>query len=420
MEVKNNFDVLVIGGGPAGIMAAIISADFGLNVAILEKNKSLAKKLLLTGGGRCNITNATFDNKKLAKQYGKEGFFLLPALKCLDARKTINFFEENGLKTKIEGSKVYCKTDKASDVVNLLEKTLKDKKISVFYNSSVNDIKKSGQEISKVILSDGKEISAQNYILATGGKSYTATGSTGRGYDFAESLGHKIKTPKPGLVPIKIKENWVKNLQGISTNSAQFNLLCDNKKRLAISGEVIFTHFGLSGPAILNASSQIEDLSQKGKITIFMDLFPNKDIKGLEGDIIELFLKNSNKSIKNCLSELLPEKLISVILDLSKTNPLKKVNAITKTERKNIVLQFKKSEMNFDGTLGFENAMITSGGVLLKEIEAKTMQSKIIKNLFFAGEIINLHGPTGGYNLQMCWSTGYLAGQSAAKTKTKL
>jgi len=401
-------------------MAAIASVDFGLNVAILEKNKSLAKKLLLTGGGRCNITNATFDDKKLTKQYGKEGFFLLPALKCFDVKKTIIFFEKNGLKTKTEGSKVYCKTDKATDVVNLLEKILKDKKISVLYGSSVSDIKKSRQEISKVILDDGKEISAKSYILATGGKSYGTTGSTGQGYDFAESLGHKIRTPKPGLVPIKIKENWVKNLQGISINSARFNLLCDNKNKLAIIGETIFTHFGLSGPAILNASSKIEDLSQKGKITIFMDLFPDKDVEKLDADIIELFLKNSNKNIKNCLSELLPEKLISVILDLSKIDSLKKVNAITKTERKKIVLQFKKSEMNFDGTLGFENAMITSGGVLLKEIEAKTMQSKIIKNLFFAGEIIDLHGPTGGYNLQMCWSTGYLAGQSAAKTKIKV
>lgn len=415
MKTRDNFDVLVIGGGPAGIMAAIASADFGLNVAVLEKNKSLAKKLLLTGGGRCNITNATFDIKKLAEQYGKEGFFLLPAFKCLDVNKTIDFFNKNGLKTKTEGSKVYCHTDKAGDVVNLLEKILKDKKVSVFYNSNVIRVEKDGKQISKVILSDGREISAKSYILATGGKSYGATGSTGQGYSFAESLGHDIKTPKPGLVPIKIKDDWVKSLQGISINSAQFNLLCDNKKRLEINGEVIFTHFGLSGPAILNASSQIEDLSQKGKITIFMDLFPNKDIKGLEGDMIELFSKNANKNIKNCLSELLPEKLISVILDLSKTDSSKKVNAITKTERKNIVLQLKKSQMNFDGTLGFENAMITSGGVLLKEIEAKTMQSKIIKNLFFAGEIINLHGPTGGYNLQICWSTGYLAGQSATK-----
>jgi len=415
MKPRDNFDVLVIGGGPAGIMAAITSADFGLNVAILEKNKNLARKLLLTGGGRCNITNATFDSKKLAKEYGKEGFFLLPAFECLDIKKTIDFFEQNGLKTKTEGSKVYCQTDKAGDVVNVLEKILKDKKVSVFYNSNVSRIEKDGKEISKVVLSDGKEISAKSYILATGGKTYSATGSTGQGYGFAESLGHKMKTPKPGLVPIKIKEDWVKSLQGISINSAQFNLLCDNKKKLAINGEVIFTHFGLSGPAILNASSQIEDLSQKGKITIFMDLFPNKDIKELEGDIIELFSKNANKNIKNCLSELLPEKLISVILDLSKIDSSKKVNAITKAERKNIVEQFKKSKMNFDGTLGFENAMITSGGVLLKEIEAKTMQSKIIKNLFFAGEIINLHGPSGGYNLQMCWSTGCLAGQSAAK-----
>ena len=415
MEAKNNFDVLVVGGGPAGIMAAITSADFGLNVAILEKNKNLARKLLLTGGGRCNITNATFDNKKLAEKYGKEGFFLLPAFKCLDVKNTIDFFEQNGLKTKTEGSKVYCQTDRAGDVVSLLEKILKDKKISVFYNSNVGSIEKEGKEISKVILRDGKEITAQSYILATGGKSYTATGSTGQGYMFAESLGHKIKTPRPGLVPIKIREDWVKSLQGISTNSAQFNLLCDNKKKLVIKGEVIFTHFGLSGPAILNASSQIEDLSQKGKITINLDLFPDKDIKELEGDIIELFSKNANKNIKNCLSELLPRKLISVILDLSKIDSSKKVNAITKAERKNIVEQFKKSKMNFDGTLGFENAMITSGGVLLKEIEAKTMQSKIIKNLFFAGEIINLHGPSGGYNLQMCWSTGCLAGQSAAK-----
>jgi predicted Rossmann fold flavoprotein len=283
MKTRDNFDVLVIGGGPAGIMAAIASADFGLNVAVLEKNKSLAKKLLLTGGGRCNITNATFDIKKLAEEYGKEGFFLLPAFKCLDVNKTIDFFNKKWLKTKTEGSKVYCHTDKAGDVVNVLEKILKDKKVSVFYNSNLVRVEKDGKQISKVILRDGREISAKSYILATGGKSYGATGSTGQGYSFAESLGHDIKTPKPGLVPVKIKEDWVKSLQGISINSAQFNLLCDNKKRLEINGEVIFTHFGLSGPAILNASSQIEDLSQKGKITILWTFSQIKILKSWKG-----------------------------------------------------------------------------------------------------------------------------------------
>jgi len=412
---EHNFDVAVIGGGPAGILAAVRAGQLGKKVVLLERNETLGSKLLLTGGARCNLTNATFDKKELAQQYGKEGYFLLHALSIFGAEETIKFFNKNGVKTKTEKeNKVYCATDKANDVLKALIYLLRNNEVSVINHAKVKEIKKQKNKISKIVLENNKEITAKNYIIATGGKSHPATGSTGDGYKFAEILGHKIEKLRPGLVPIKIREEWVRNAQGLSLPDAKLDVYLDQKKNFTASGEIMFTHFGLSGPAILSISERVGSLLEKGKVKIALDLNSNLTPEALEKIVQTYFEKNVKKTLKNCLTEILPSKLIPVIIELSKTEAAKKANQVTKEERQRLVAVIKKLEMTVEELLGFDQAMITVGGVSLKEIDAKTMKSKIIDNLYFAGEVINLHGPTGGYNLQACWSTGYLAGQSAA------
>lgn len=416
MITKNNFDVIVIGGGPAGIISAIRAAQLKKRVALLEKNNVLGKKLLLTGGHRCNITNATFDAKEMAKKYGKEGLFLLHALSNFGAKETIDFFNKNGVKTKIEKeNKVYCATNKSSDVLKALIYMLRNTEVQVIANAKVKEILHQKNKISKIILNNNKELTAKNYILATGGKSYPETGSMGDGYEFAKNLGHKIETPRPALVPIKIKEEWVKKAQGLSLPDVKLDIFSNNKKVFSISGEIIFTHFGISGPAVLSISEEVGKLLEKGSAKIFLDLNSNLSPEELDKIIQNYFNENAKKSVKNCLADILPTKLIPIILDLLKIESSKNANTTTKEERHKIVNIIKKLEMTPTELLGFDQAIVTSGGVLLKEIDAKNMKSKIIDNLFFAGEIINLHGPTGGYNLQICWSTGYLAGQSSTK-----
>jgi hypothetical protein len=413
---ENNFDVAIIGGGPAGMMSAIRAGQLGKKVVLLEKNENLGNKLLLTGGSRCNLSNATFNEKELASKYGKEGFFLLHALSVFGPEKTIGFFNKSGLKTKVEKEgKVYCATNKASDVLKVLIYLLRNNEVIVQNNAKIKEIQKKGNKISKIILDNNKEIIAKKYIIATGGKSYPHTGSTGDGYKFAEKLGHKIETLKPALVPIKIKEEWVKKAQGLSLADAKLDVYLNQKKNFTASGEIMFTHYGLSGPAILSISERVGDLLEKGNVKIALDLNSNLTAEALDKIIQNYFEKNIKKTLKNCLTEILPSKLIPIIIEVSKTEATKKANQITKEERQRLVSVIKKLEMTVTELLGYDQAMITTGGILLKDIDAKTMRSKIIENLFFAGEIINLHGPSGGYNLQACWSTGYLAGQSATK-----
>jgi hypothetical protein len=414
MTSENNFDVIVIGGGPAGMMAAIKAGQLKKRVALLEKNATLGSKLLLTGGHRCNITNATFNAKEMAEKYGKEGLFLLNSLSIFGAKETIEFFNKNGVKTKIEKeNKVYCATDKSSDVLKSLIYLLRNNEVQVITSAKVKEILQEKNKISKIILNNNKELIAKNYILTTGGMSYPETGSTGDGYEFAKNLGHKVEIPKPALVPIKIKEEWVKKAQGLSLPDAKLDVFSNNKKIFSVSGEIIFTHFGLSGPAILSISERVGRLLEKGQVKIFLDLNSDLSPEDLDKIIQKYFNENAKKSVKNCLTDILPTKLIPIILDLLKIESSKNANTTTKEERLKIVSIIKKIEMTPTELLGFDQAIITSGGVLLKEIDAKTMKSKIVKNLFFAGEVINLHGPTGGYNLQICWSTGNLAGQSA-------
>ena len=416
LENKTFFDVAIVGGGPSGMMAAARAGELGAKVLLLEKKAALGRKLLLTGKGRSNITRAEFNLRELVKKYGREGDFFLYPLSIFGVKETIDFFEKKGLKTKVErGKRIFPQSDRASDVLNILIGYLKSGGVKIMTNSEVKEIIKEKNRISKIILSGGREILAKNYIICTGGKSYPGTGSTGEGYKLAKKLGHTINKLRPALVPLKIKENWPKITQGLSLKNVELTVFQNNKKQDSRFGEMLFTHFGVSGPIVLDLSGKIGELLEKGEVKLVLDLKPALDFQVLDKRIQSDFSKYSNKLFKNSLSDLLPKKLIPVIIELSGINPEKKVNEITRPERQKLVRLLKGLEMRVSSLLGFETAIITSGGVSLREIDSKTMKSKLIDNLFFAGEIIDLKGPTGGYNLQLCWSIGHLAGQSAAK-----
>ncbi|PIP24270.1 MAG: aminoacetone oxidase family FAD-binding enzyme [Candidatus Nealsonbacteria bacterium CG02_land_8_20_14_3_00_37_10] len=432
MKNKTFFDVAVIGGGPAGLMAAGRAGELGAKVILLEKNAALARKLLLTGKGRSNITRAEFNPRELVKKYGREGNFLLYPLSIFGVKETIDFFERRGLATKVErGKRIFPQSDSSQDVLRVLIGYLRKSGVQrrqVFFsplrcrsgvgimtNSEVKKIVKDKNRIAKIILSSGEEILAKNYIICTGGKSYPCTGSTGDGYKWLEELGHKINKLRPALVPLKIKENWPKIAQGLSLKNVELTVFRDNKKQDSRFGEMLFTHFGVSGPIVLDLSGKIGQLLERGEVKLVLDLKPALDFQTLDKRLRSDFSKYSRKLFKNSLSDLLPQKLIPVIIELSGINPEKKVNEITREERQKLVKLLKGLEMTVSSLLGFETAIVTSGGVSLKEIDSKTMKSKLVENLFLAGEIIDLHGLTGGYNLQLCWSTGYLAGQSAVK-----
>lgn len=415
IKKENNFDVAIVGAGPAGMIAAGRAAELGAKAILIEKNKKPGIKLLLAGKGRCNITNAEFNLRELVKNYGKNGNFLFHAFSIFGPKDVINFFEKLGLKTKTErGKRVFPIGNQSKDVLKALINYLIKNKVDIIYDSEVVGVDCQNRKIKKLILRK-REIAAKNYIFCTGGKSYPLTGSTGDGFKWASDLGHHIKDLSPVLVPIKIKEKWIKELQGLSLKNVKISVFQKGKKEKSEFGEFIFAHFGLSGPIVLDISKKVGELLRNGEVKLSLDLKPALDFATLDKRVQRDFKKYQNKSFKNCLVDLLPRKLIPVIVKLSNINPEKKVNTITKEERHDLVKLLKNIEMTALGLLGFDSAIVTSGGISLQEIDHKTMKSKIIDNLFFAGEIIDIDGPTGGFNLQVCWSTGYLAGENAAK-----
>ncbi|MDO8529293.1 MAG: NAD(P)/FAD-dependent oxidoreductase [bacterium] len=408
------FDVLVIGGGPAGMMAAGRAAELGAKAALIEKNKNLGKKLLITGKGRCNITQAEFDDRKFADAFGKKGKFLRSSLSVFGPEEVVEFFEKRGLETKIErGKRVFPATGKSLDVLNTLIKNLQKNKVEIFLEEDVAEFFLEGGSIKNVKTKSGKVFEADNFILCVGGKAYPLTGSTGDGYAWAKSFGHAIINPVPALAPIKIKEEWIKDLQGLSLKNIEINIFQNNKKQDSRFGEMIFTHFGISGPIVLDVSRDVGKLLENGEVAIELDLKPALDFPQLDNRLQRDFAGNRKKDFKNYLPELLPQKMIEIFLKLSGIDPKKKLHFITKEERKIILHLLKEMKMTTLEIMGFDQAIVTGGGVNLKEIDSKTMRSKIVKNLFFAGEILDLDGPTGGCNLQICWSTGYAAGTFA-------
>ena len=414
---ESYFEIAVIGGGPAGMMAAGRAAQLGARVVLLEKNDSLGKKLLITGKGRCNFTHYEFDKVKIAEKFGKEGKFLYSALGYFGVGDTLNFFQSRGLTWQVErGERVFPQKGDARDILKILATYLAEGRVKVYCNTTVTgiDTVKGGTE-NFILNTTAGEISAQKIIIATGGKSYPQTGSTGDGYRWALKLGHTIIEPKPALNPVETSDKWVKEVQGLTLKNILLQLYLGGKKKDERFGELLFTHFGISGPIVMDMSKNIDNYLKEGTVTLLLDLKPALDFKQLEERIMRDFQEFKGRMFKNSLVKLLPASLLPVIVRLSTIDTEKKVDYITKAERNRLSHLLKELELTPTKLLGFPWAVITTGGVSLKEVNPDRMVSKKINNLYFAGEILNLDGPSGGYNLQECWSTGYLAGESAAK-----
>ena len=413
---------IVIGGGPAGMMAAITASQSGDKVILIEKMKSLGRKLLITGKGRCNITSS-LPIEDFIKNTPGNGKFLYSVYQSFTNKDIVKFLKEEGLEVKEErGNRIFPITDKSQDVLECFIKKLKKNKVEIHYNEEVKEIlyKKSNGENTVIgVKTTKEEILADKVILATGGKSYPLTGSTGDGYKMAEKLGHTIKDIKPSLVPLEIYEKETcKELQGLSLKNVTVKVIDEEKNKIIFQefGEMLFTHFGVSGPIILTASSKlvrykkIEEKMKEKNICLIIDFKPALSEQKLEDRILRDFSEFKNKQYKNSLDKLLPQKLIPVIIRLSNIEENRKVNEITKEERRKLVLLLKNFNLNVKAFRPVEEAIVTSGGIYIKEINPKTMESKIVKNLYFAGEIIDVDSYTGGFNLQIAYSTGYVAG----------
>ena len=414
--------VIVIGGGPAGMMAAITAKKNKNDVLIIEKNNQLGKKLLITGKGRCNITSS-LEMDDFIKNTPGNGMFLYSAYKQFTNKDMIQFLKQQGLEVKEErGNRIFPVTDKSMDVLKCFTKKIKELDIEIKYNTKVEEILTEiidGETVVVGVKTDKEMIEANKVILATGGKSYPLTGSTGDGYQLVEKLGHTITSIKPSLVPLEVYDKIeCKELQGLSLRNVEIKLMDIEKHKQIYEdfGEMLFTHFGVSGPTILSSSAHlvryknIDKLFDEKKIILKIDLKPALDGKKLNDRILRDFEEVKNKQFKNSLDKLLPQKLIPVIITRSKINPNKQVNEITRKEREELIKQIKDFEMIIKGFRPIEEAIITSGGINIKEINPKTMESKKVKGLYFAGEIIDVDSYTGGFNLQIAYSTGYVAG----------
>ncbi len=407
------YDVCVIGGGAAGLIAAGAAAGRGLKTVILERNEKLARKVMITGKGRCNVTNYCTLLNDLIMNIPVNGRFLFSAFSKFMPADTMEFFEDWGVPLKVErGDRVFPESDKASDVVDALRKFALTSGATVVTGRAKELIVKDGA-VEGVLTYDGDVINAKSVIVATGGKSYPLTGSTGDGYILAEQSGHTIIEPKPSLVPLEVHEGWCSDVMGLSLRNIEIRIEDTEKFRCIYKdfGEMLFTHFGVSGPVILSSSSHMRDM-KKGKYELYIDLKPALDMEKLDKRIQRDFLENSNKNFINALDSLLPKKLVPVIVKLSGIKPSQKVNQITRAERENLVYLLKNLKLTINGFRPIDEAIITSGGVSVKDINPKNMMSKKVNNLYFAGEVIDVDGYTGGFNLQIAFSTGMLAGKS--------
>ena len=409
--------VIVVGGGAAGMFAAIAAAKNGHQVTLYEKNEKLGKKIFITGKGRCNITNAA-DMEELFDAVVTNSKFLYSSFYGYTNQNVIDFFEDAGVPVKIErGNRVFPISDHSSDVIRALEREMKKVGVKVCLNTEVKSVEAEKGKFDKVVLKDTTTQTADACIVATGGLSYRSTGSTGDGFRFAENVGHKVTQCFPSLVPMETKEPWICELQGLSLRNVEAKILDGKKELYKDFGEMLFTHFGVSGPLIISASSYVgkkfmDKNGQKKELTLEIDLKPALTEEQLDQRVLRDFEENHNRQFKNAITKLFPTKLIPVMLELSGIDPEKKVNSIEKEERKQFVHLIKHFRMTLTGLRDYPEAIITKGGVHVKEIDPGTMESKLVKGLYFAGEVLDLDALTGGFNLQIAWSTGYAAGNA--------
>ena len=404
--------VLIVGGGAAGMFAAITAAKNGHQVSLYEKNEKLGKKLFITGKGRCNITNAC-DMETLFSSVVTNSKFLYSSFYGYTNWDVIDFFENLGVRTKIErGERVFPQSDHSSDVIRALEKEMERLGVNVFLRTSVKKVICENGAFHSLVLGDGKGVTADACIVATGGLSYQTTGSTGDGFIFAKEMGHKITECMPSLVPLTTKEAWVPELQGLSLKNVNATIYDGKKKLYDEFGEMRFTHYGVSGPLMLSASSYIGKKLKDKELKLVIDLKPALTEEQLDHRVLRDFEENKNRQFKNSISKLFPSKLIPVILELSGIDPDKKVNVISREERTKFVLLIKHFTMTITGLRDYNEAIITKGGICTKEIDPGTMESKLAKNVYFVGEVLDLDALTGGFNLQIAWSTAYAAGNN--------
>lgn len=405
--------VIVIGGGPAGMMAAYAAAESGHAVTLLEQNEKLGKKLFITGKGRCNLTNAS-DMEQLFANVVSNRKFLYSAFYSYDNEQVISFFESHGMPTKTErGNRVFPVSDHSSDVIAALSAALRGQHVEVLLHTKVKRLllekREEEKRVTGVELADHTKMHADAVIVATGGISYPSTGATGDGYRMAEESGHKMVSPTPALVPMETKEPWVRDLQGLSLRNVRMSVTRGKKKLYEDFGEMLFTHFGVSGPLVLSASGCIPAKAFDQELSMTIDLKPALDVEQLDHRILREFDEMKNKQFKNSLGHLLPAKMIPIMIALSGIDPDTKVNEISREQRQNLLHLFKNMPLTITGLRDFKEAIITKGGVSVKDINPSTMESKLVQGLYFCGEVLDLDALTGGYNLQIAWSTAYLA-----------
>ena len=409
--------VLIAGGGAAGMMAAVMAAREGCAVTLFEKNEKLGKKVFITGKGRCNLTNAC-DVEDLFPAVKTNAKFLYSSFYGFTNQDVMDFFEELGMRTKIErGERVFPLSDHSSDVIRTLEEEMERLGVKICLNTSVKKIEAKDGRFTGVVLSDGKKVSGDACVVATGGISYPSTGSTGDGYRFAKELGLEVTDCLPSLVPMETQEDWVPELQGLSLRNVNAVIRDGKKKLYEDFGEMLFTHYGVSGPLMLSASSVIGKKLKDHPLTLEIDLKPALSIEQLDQRVLRDFEENHNRQFKNAIHKLFPVKLIPVMLKLSGIDPEKKVNVISREERQHFVSLIKKIPVTLTGLRGYNEAIITKGGVSVKEIDPGTMEAKTVSGLYFAGEVLDLDAVTGGFNLQIAWSTACAAARACAWQK---
>lgn len=411
------YDVVVVGGGASGLMAAGRAAALGKRVLLLEKNKRLGEKLRISGGGRCNITNAEEDERVLLRAYGKAEQFLYTVFAQFNNKDTFTFFESLGLPIVVQAAKrAFPRTERAADVVQALERYLHKGGAEVHANSPVTAVLGDSSGVTGVKCGT-TTYTAARYIFATGSVSHPETGSTGDGLRWLAKLGHTIEAPTPTIVPLKTKDTWPALLPGTTLSPMKITFFVDGKKAFSKTGNVLFTHFGISGPTILNCAAEVSDLLHEGSVTAHIDACPALDVGGLERHLVAVFDANKNKALKNVLKDALgPGAAKALLVLLKDVDVEKKVHSVTKEERKAMVRLVKALPLTIDSLMGFDRAVIADGGVPLEEIDLRTMRSKKVPNVYLTGDLLHITRPSGGYSLQLCWSTGYVAGTHAAQS----
>lgn len=411
-----NYDVIVIGGGASGMMSAITAAENGSHVLLLEKNKRLGEKLRISGGGRCNITNAEEDMRTLLKSYGTAEKYLYSAFSKYSVQNTMQFFEKNKLPLKVEAKKrVFPVSDNAADVVHVLTNRLHRLGVEMQRGTEVTRVTHKNSRITGIACGT-EQFTAKNYILATGGLSRPETGSTGDGFDWLRNLGHTVRAPSPSITPLALKNIWIKNAAGTIAKDASITFEQNSKKAFTVKGDILFTHFGISGPTVLNSANKVGELLENDSVAGYIDFFPDIDTKTLDNNVIVALNQNGTRLFKNILPIIIGVGLSPAIRAILQDDMLLQTKGceISKLSRKKIVDTIKHLSIEVEGLMGFEKAVVADGGVSLKEIDTRTMKSTIVENLYITGDLLDINRPSGGYSLQLCWTTGYIAGLCAS------